>query len=259
MKLAISQIAWDVEVESTIFKRLKELGVLGLEVVPARLENAKNWTQQGLKPVAMQSLLYGQPEWNLFTESRYEMLVYLQGLIRTADKFNIKNLVFGSPKNRWIPEDLAADKAQKIAQKFFIQLAGMAAEHNVFICLEPNPAVYGCNFLTTTLETVEFLQKINKPHLKLNLDLGAMQLNHEDPTAIIRKAKNFIQHVHISEPYLRPVTTLTDFHTSVVSALQKINYQNYYSIEMKKTTDDSSKNLKNITDALIEATKVFSV
>lgn len=250
MKLAISQIAWNIESELTVLQRLKELNISAIEVVPARLKTAKHWVQHELKPVAMQSLLYGQPEWNLFSESRFDLLLFLQDLLRSAAQHKVKNLVFGSPKNRWIPAEITADVAHKLAKHFFTQLAGMAAEHDLCICIEPNPTAYHCNFLTTAIETVNFLEELNKPHLKLNLDLGALQLNHENPTEVIFRAKNLIQHVHVSEPHLKPVTTLTDFHTTVFGALKEIDYQNFYSIEMKQASEDTDTNLQIITDAV---------
>ena len=42
---------------------------------------------------------------------------------------------------------------------FFRRLGDIAQEHDVILCLEPNPICYQANFMTNSLETVEVVRK----------------------------------------------------------------------------------------------------
>ena len=73
---------------------------------------------------------------------------------------------------------------------------------------------------------------------KLNLDMGTVIENGEDLSILYDKPE-IINHVHISEPYLEPVTK-RKIHEGLRVLLDKVNYGGYVSIEMKKQ-DDLSK------------------
>ena len=61
-----------------------------------------------------------------------------------------------------------------------------------------------------------------------------MQYNHEN-IRLVEDSLEFINHIHISEPYLKPIT----FNQKQCSVIQMIkertDYQGYVSIEMSRT------------------------
>lgn len=132
MKLAISNIAWDTEENESIVEILNRLNVGGIEIAPTKLWNRpveveqtaivqekQKWTSKHIDLVAMQSLLFGQSNMNLFgqEDSRNAMLDYLKEIIRLAGYLGTKSLVFGSPKNR-IADELSKSEQMNIAIPF---------------------------------------------------------------------------------------------------------------------------------------------
>src|SRR6185437_14047549 len=110
-------------------------------------------------------------------------------------------LVFGSPKNR-LRGDLPLDSAISIACDFFQELGDAAASHGVSLCIEANPAAYGCDFVTTTAEAADLCRRVNHPAIRVNGDLGGMTMSGETPAQALENAGSYIGHFHASEPQL---------------------------------------------------------
>lgn len=134
MKIAISNIAWHSHEEESIATVMQELGVKGVEIAPTKVWQSplaasdsevtsyRNfWESKGIQIVAMQALLFGRPELTIFqnAEKRKETFEYLCGMIILASKLGIKNLVFGSPKNRIIG-NMDINEVEKLAISFFL-------------------------------------------------------------------------------------------------------------------------------------------
>ncbi len=248
MKCAISHIAWNQTEDKVIFALLQKSNIAYIELAPTRVFSdltmasaaaARTYKQNlqnfGLTPVAMQSLLYGQPELQIFTElsGQKKTLKYLHKIILLAAELGTMRLVFGSPQNRHIPPHF--DQAvNAIAKDFFWQVGELCRPHNILFCLEPNAPQYGCNFLTNTQETVDFIQSLAHPNVQLHLDAAVMTLNQEDIPQSFLIAKPYLQHFHISEPYLGLIGSNPQTqHTLIAQELQKNHYQHTVSIEMK--------------------------
>ena len=116
--------------------------------------------------------------------------------------------------------------------------------------MEPNPEIYGTNFLNTTTEAVDFVKKINNQGLKVNVDMGTIIHNNESLDVIANNI-DFINHIHISEPYLEPITE-REIHTELYKLLKKYSYGNFISIEMKNTND-----IQLVKNAIHYITNVF--
>ena len=69
-----------------------------------------------------------------------------QDFLRFAKEFNIQNLVFGSPDQRSIPNNLERNEAVDIAKTIFFRLGEQAKELGVILTIEPMPKVYKTNF-----------------------------------------------------------------------------------------------------------------
>ncbi|MOA32344.1 Xylose isomerase-like TIM barrel [compost metagenome] len=142
-----------------------------------------------------------------------------------------------------------------IAVPFFFELGSFAAQENTTLCIEANPKVYGCDFITNTEEAISLVQKVNHPGFQLHLDAGAMELNNEDVYSTIEKAMPYLKHFHISEPYLNLVGTGQTKHKEMAGVLRTLGYKNWVSIEMKSGL--SSSNIQSVEKALAFALKTY--
>lgn len=244
MKLSVSAIAWNADEESRALAILAEHRVRFIEHVPARAAQALAEIQSfKLEFVAFQALLFGTSGLHLFQsdEQRAGLEQHLYGLCEQAGSLGARALVFGSPKNRFIDERLYDRAAAfSLALDFFRRVGKVAESHACFVCLEPNPEAYGCNFLCSTQEAAEFVRQVDSPGIKLNVDAGALAMNGEDCTVIFERYAPLIGHLHISEPHLAPVGSLTatlDSHRRLASTLRMQNYEGIVSIEMLRPSD----------------------
>lgn len=91
----------------------------------------------------------------------------------------------------------SAEKQRVIpmAESFFKKLGDLAQARSLTVCLETTPAIYGCNFLTTTIEAATFNKHLNHPHIKLQFDTGTVITNQEDFEKEFSSYKNFISHI----------------------------------------------------------------
>jgi len=249
MKLAISNIAWKKEEDPQIIEIMHDLGISALEVAPTRfweeplkasaeevLKVRRFWEEQGIGIVAMQALLFGRPELTIFEDPRIreQTLQYLFEIIRLAKNLGCGVLVFGSPKNRKV-RGMPKEEVRRIAGDFFGRLGDESAKHGVWFCLEPNPPEYGCDFITTTQEGIDFVKDTNKDGLGLNFDLGGATMNKEPLEQVLPKAAPVMCHFHISAPNLIPITEGEVNHNLAAKLLKEIGYNRFVSIEMRSS------------------------
>ena len=246
MKLAISNIGWTALNDSVMYQYICNEGFSGLEIAPTRvfsanpyenLQVAQNWADDlrlhyGLNIPSMQSIWYGRIEKIFGSEKERKALTdYTRQAIDFAAAIDCRNLVFGCPKNRVLD-----DRSKwQIGVDFFRELAVYAAKHDAVIGMEANPDIYGTNYINTTHEALNLLTEVDMSGFKLNLDLGTIIQNEESPD-ILRGQVQHISHVHISEPFLRPIEKRA-LHRKVADILCEENYQGFVSIEMGKVED----------------------
>ena len=219
-QISISNIAWDTSLDEKVAQKLSSMGIRCIDIAPGKyFQNfketsdkqisivRKTWKDRGFSIIGMQSLLYGTKGLNLFAEReiQHRMLEHLDHVCRIGSILGATKLVFGSPKNR-DRTGLSDISTEEIALQFFDQLGEIAKKNEVVICLEPNPSCYGANFLTNTLETYDFVFKLNHPNIRLQFDSGAFFINRES-VEIVGQVKDLIGHVHISEPNLSALGT----------------------------------------------------
>lgn len=269
MRLSISNIAWDTEENEQVIPLLKRMGLGEIEIAPTKFWDRpleitdieigalKNeWLSKGISFVAMQSLLFGQNHLNIFSsrESRQEMTQYLSGIINLAGKLGVNSLVFGSPKNR-IAGALSYREQMEIAVSFFDELGTVAGRSGVILCIEANPVQYGCDFVTNIDEAIALVREVENPGFRLHLDAGAMALNEEDIYSNIERSLPYLQHFHISEPYLNLIGSGATDHKQISRALKALGYKNYVSIEMKSNL--LSNNVESVEKALTYALETY--
>lgn len=255
MKIAISNIAWQVFEEEAIANIMQSLDVRGVEVAPTKIwddpllatdieiNNYRNfWNRRGIQIVAMQALLFGRPELTIFRDSntRKKTFQYLAGMIEIGSKLGAHALVFGSPKNRRVGE-LGGEEAGKVALPFFYELGEIAARLGVIFCIEPNPAAYNCDFITDSIQGLSLVNKVGSEGFGLHLDAAGMTVSEEAITE--QKFKRFLDrlcHFHISEPYLAPIGEGKVNHQAFARILTSLHYDKWTSVEMKAQSQDSN-------------------
>lgn len=247
MKISISNLAWERSADVAVSACLTKRGISAIDVVPGRyISDLKNpsrveadrarewWQQRDIKIVGMQALLFGTQGLNVFGDhaTRAAMLQHLAMVARVAEWLGARCLVFGSPRNR-DRSGVSDAAAEKLAVSFFRELGDIAVDAGVLFCLEPNPARYGCNFMTRTQETAAVVRMIGHPGIRMQLDTGAMAINCEDPDQVIPRVADVIGHIHISEPDLVEVGTAQTHHAQIARILAEQPVPKLATIEMK--------------------------
>lgn len=250
MRLGVSNIAWTFEERFAAYDMMQRAGVTGLEIAPgilfageddvlepgeAAVRRALGETAAaGLALVSMQSLLFGVDGAALFgpPEARDRLADAMGRAIALAGRLGIANMVFGSPRQRVLPDGLPQDVAWRQAADLFRALGDAARAVGTRIAIEPNPAAYGTNFLNTLAQARAFVDLVDHPAITLILDTGAMSMNQE--TADIVALAGRFGHVHLSEPQLAPAPAKAAPTQALLQALAAGGYRGAVSIEMKR-------------------------
>jgi D-psicose/D-tagatose/L-ribulose 3-epimerase len=269
MKMAASNIAWARADEASVAELLRELGFEGVEIAPTavwpqplQVSDAEirayreSWERRGLPIVAMQALLFGRPELTIFGDAakRAETFDYLAGMIRLGGKLGAGALVFGSPKNRLVGS-LSPAQVEDIALPFFHELGQLAAEHGTRLCIEPNPTVYACDYVTTSQEGLALVRKVGSAGFCLHLDAGGMTLSKEPVDAALLDALRVSRHFHVSEANLAPIGAGSVAHEQFAAALRQVQYDRWVSVEMRTPTGPEA--AQQLRSALTHARKIY--
>lgn len=270
MRIAVSNIAWDPSEDEVVGETLRALGVDAVELAHTKYwpvpvepstadlaELAGAWKRRGQSILALQSLLFGRPDLSIFGEPAQtaETATYLERVLEIGAGLGAKVLVFGSPRNRDRGER-SFPQALAEATAFFRPLAERARTLGCVIGLEPNPPIYGCNFVTNTEEAIELIRAIDHPGFRLHLDVGILHLNGENPGHAVKQARPYLAHVHISEPELASVPAGKVDHRAAAEALRAEEWDGAVSIEMRGGPP-GGENLERVREAAAFARETY--
>lgn len=248
MKLSISNIAWTATEDDKVLALLPTYGVTAIEIAPTRI-----WTdwqydatavgafrevlqQKGLGCSSLQAILYGKPDLKLFGTSKEKaaLIEHLKQVADLAANLGAVPLVLGAPKNR---DQGDKDEATAFAEAVDLlsEVADYFDQRNVCLCLEPNPSVYGCNFITNSQSGAQLVRTVNSPGFRLHLDAAGMYLAGEDIPRAIQAAADTLAHFHISEPHLGNFAEPQVPHREIAQALQAIGWNQWVVIEMRSS------------------------
>ena len=235
MQLGISSLAWDPADDAYVAEQARLHGLEFVDLAPtkyfgaewsptaAQLDSLRRfWTDHGMPVRALQSLLFGTDGLSVFGDvaSRAALVNHLERVASIGAALGAKNLVFGSPRNR--DRGMLNDsQAEAIAVDFFCRAGDVVAAHGLVLCLEPNPARYGCNFMTDVSTTARVVRAIGHAAVALNFDTGAVHINCEAPDAALAAAQGLIGHVHLSEPDLVPLGEYGAAHDAMAAAFRR--------------------------------------
>ena len=261
MKLSISNIAWGAQLDEAAYELMRKNGFTALEIAPTRIfpqspydriEEARLWSEQlmkehGIGVCSMQSIWYGRSE-KLFgtEEERAALSDYTKRAILFAEATGCKNLVFGCPRNRVIPEGVS-DGA---AVEFFREMGNFAFSHNTVLAIEANPPIYNTNYINGTPDAIALIKAVRSPGFLLNLDVGTM-IHNDESVGVLEGNVKYINHVHISEPNLVPLKK-RELHAELMRALKREDYRGAVSIEMS-----NQGSLTALEDALAYVKEIF--
>lgn len=237
MKLSISNLAWNYKDNEKVYEYLTKKHFSGIEIAPTKIFTESPYSHideavdyfnrikayYGLDVSSMQSIWYGQ-KGNIFysEEERLILRKYTFQAIDFASAIKCGNLVFGNPKAR------NKGKYHNVRDSFdfFKSISEYAYQKNTCVSLEPNPTIYGTDFINTSKQAFDFCNNSGCEHLRVNIDFGTIIYNKE-PFEWIEKYLDLVNHIHISEPYLKKVEK-RELHKK----LKELDFGKYISIEM---------------------------
>lgn len=244
MRLSASNIAWDATEDDLVARMLKDAGIDHIDLAPGKyfpdpfastaqeIDAVRSkWQRAGFSIAGMQALLFGTTGLNLFDDRDGTMLARLARIAEIGARLGAPCMTFGSPRQR-DRSGLSDARASAVATDFFLRLGDCAARHGIKVCIEPNPARYGCNFLTHTEEAALLVRALNHPYVRLQLDVGTMIINREAPGDLISTYSAEIGHVHASEPDLAELGSGLATHRQVGTALGRHRPDLVVTIEM---------------------------
>jgi sugar phosphate isomerase/epimerase len=125
--------------------------------------------------------------------------------------------------SQWVTECLSA-------------LAAYAEERQVVLAIEPLNRFQG-NYVNTTLEGVELVERVARGGLQLMIDLFHMNIEDRSLEESIQKAAHHIIHVHVCDSNRRaPGQGHLDFWP-IIEALSSISYEGFVSGEVLPIPD----------------------
>ncbi len=262
MNLSVSNIGWSSEIDKDVYQIMKDNRYSGLEIAPTRifpedpyehLKEAEVWAKklkenEGFVVPSVQSIWFGRQEKIFGKEEERQLLIdYTKKAVGFAEVIGCKNLVFGCPRNRNLPEGMDASSAIV----FFKEIGDYAAKHNTVIGMEANPPIYNTNYINDTEAALELIEQVGSEGFKLNLDVGTMIQNGETLEELEGKV-SYISHVHISEPGLQLIEQ-RELHKKLMMLLVKENYQGFVSVEVGKRDElaEVEQTLKYVRDVFL--------
>jgi sugar phosphate isomerase/epimerase len=270
VNLAASNIAWDQAEEAQIAELLHSRGITRVEIAPTKVfadptsvsetevrDYRALWNDQGIGIVAFQSMLFGREDLLVFGDDavRRETIDYLARFIELAGRLGAGVLVFGSPRNRRVPDGMSPAEADDIAAGFFAKLGQIAVDNDTVFCIEPNPVAYDCNFVVDAAHGLGLVSRVAHPGFGLHLDAAGMTLAGDDLYDSVVAAASWLRHFHASAPFLGVLEDEVVRHDRAARALTDIGYDRTVSIEMRPAAEGG--NVERIAAALDVAERYY--
>jgi len=208
-RLSVSNICVDRDTQFQFACLLRLYGILRVQIAPTTLLADADWskigdldlttfTNQGITVQSFQSITFGKPNLNIFSkDTRDQLMEHLKFVAKTASDHRVRFLVFGCPRNRQVLPEI--EDPDSVFVEFFQDLGNYCADLNIIVCIEPNAKEYGCNYLNTIEEVGRIVTRIDRPSIRMMVDIGNIIMEQDDITKII-DYKNPIYNVDIAQP-----------------------------------------------------------
>jgi sugar phosphate isomerase/epimerase len=224
-----------------------DCGYAGIEIAPftlaqyvteitphQRVEVRKAADTAGLQIVGLHWLLAKTEGFHVTSadaEQRRRTADYLAELARCCAELGGTLMVFGSPQQRNLLPGVDRQQAMGYAEEVFARLVPVLEETGVTVAVEPlGPEE--TNFLVTTAEAVELVQRIGSPQVRLHLDCKAMATESASVPELIRQYRGLLAHFHANDPNRQgPGFGPLDFRP-IFQTLGEIDYSGWVSVEV---------------------------
>jgi sugar phosphate isomerase/epimerase len=165
--------------------------------------------------------------------SRELRITHTINCIKLAKKIGVKNLSTepGGP--------LSASKTNiKYLENLFMEglnrVVPIAEQENIIILIEPEPNL----LLENSNQFLNFIENLSTDNVRLNFDIGHFYCVGEDPTDLIYKLSEYIEHFHLADiasnrihNHLIPGEGSINFR-SVFKAIEAIGYKGFVTVEL---------------------------
>jgi D-psicose/D-tagatose/L-ribulose 3-epimerase len=265
MKLSVSNIAWDPEEEPQILDILSRYDVGGIEVAPTKLwpdwvgadpvaarTAREQYRERGFQVPALQAILFGRPDLLVFgpPDVQQQLVEHIDRVAALAAGLGAEVMVFGSPKNR-DRGDRSEAAARSDAESVFRAMGEASWRHGVRLCIEPNPKVYACTFMTSWRNARAMVEVAGSDGVGLHLDAACISLEGDDVVQAVEECAGAISHFHVTEPELADFSSPTLDHAAIGEALRRTGYDGWLSIEMRRS-DDPTRSVEEAVSRVLE-------
>jgi len=254
IKLCVSNISNNSLENEQYYSILKNYGIKYIEIAPTKFGNwydlfnndiftidKELMEEYDLQLYSFQSVTYTIQD-NIFDKDNTLLLEHLEKVIDFAIKNSVKNLVFGCPKNRKILNDKNCDNENTFIN-FFNRLGDYIGDRELIISIENNSKKYDCNYLNTVNEVGEIVKKIDHPNIKMMIDIGNCIMESDNIEDLVIY-KDFINHIHISMPFMKPFINYNkNEYFRFINLLDEINYDRVISLEFLNNGENELENL----------------
>jgi sugar phosphate isomerase/epimerase len=224
-----------------------ECGYTGIEIAPftlasyvteidaaRRAEVRRQAEAAGLEVVGLHWLLAKTEGFHVTSpdaDTRRRTADYLAALARCCADMGGRLMVFGSPLQRNLAPGTTREQGFEYAAEVIGQALPTLEQADVTLALEPlGPEE--TNFLVTTAEAVELVERIGSPHVRLHLDCKAMSTESVPIPDLIQAHRRLLVHFHANDPNRQgPGFGKLDFHP-ILAALGEIDYPGWVSVEV---------------------------
>lgn len=183
---------------------------------------------------------------------RKKLSEYIDEALDRADKLGARSIVFGSSGAKNVPEGFSMERAWEQIVETLVLVDERIGQRDIKIAIEPLCKLES-NIVVNAGEGLQLAKEVNRENIRLLIDYYHLTMEHEDQ-AIIDRAKDYLQHMHIANPAKRVFPRVGDGvdYRQFTNNLQKAGYDARISIEA--FTDDfeadAPRALRVIRDAL---------
>ena len=164
-------------------------------------------------------------------EIRRRTSEYITELARCCADIGGRILVFGSPQQRNLLPDVSRQQGIDYAAEVFERATAVLEQTGVVLALEPL-GPHETNFLVTTADAVELIDRIGSPYVRLHLDCKAMATEIASIPDLLRLHRQILAHFHANDPNRQgPGFGSLDFHP-IFETLGQIDYRGWVSVEV---------------------------
>ena len=237
MNIGLSQLAFDTQDSADLYKQLKNLNFKYIEGVLTKIAPWDSLSQTGLKQFkselndntlecySIQSIFYNQP---VTTLCDIKVIYHFCNLIEYCKMLGVKIMVLGSPNLRKVEPEYI-----KKLGSIFSNLDELLEGTGIKVVLEPNSPVYKGEYFFSCSEIKCFIKANNLQNIKTMVDTHNLLGAGFDPLKEFERNIEVIEHIHISENDLAPITSI-EFHTEFANALRNNCYSKGVTYEVKK-------------------------